>query len=413
MPFMLAGACGGDEPCEGPNGPCTVVEPGADVQTRAQEALINAQPGDIILFESGTHEFTSGLSLDVAGVTVRGRGMDSTLLSFAGQTDGAEGLLVTADDFTIENIGVEDTAGDAVKVEGTTGATFRRVRVEWTAGPRPENGSYGLYPVQVTNVLIEDSRVIGASDAGFYVGQSNNIIVRRNHAEQNVAGIEIENSSNADVYQNTSTGNTGGVLVFNLPGLQVGGGSGTRVYDNDIVDNNEPNFAPPGNIVGKIPRGTGFAAIAAHGVEIFDNRIEGNLTANLAIMSYLTADLAFEDPEYDPDSDTVYVHDNAFGDGGEMPADELGFLVVQALATVLPAPILVPDMIIDGYENPALSSDGGGLLPEYAICMQNNGDADFADLDVPNDYANVSFDLSAHDCSHDPLPPIVIPGIDD
>src|SRR5688500_752292 len=94
--LMFAGACGGDEgPCEGPNGPCTVIEPGADVQTRAQEALINAQPGDIILFESGTHEFTAGLSLTVEGVTVRGRGMDSTVLSFAGQTDGAEGLLVT------------------------------------------------------------------------------------------------------------------------------------------------------------------------------------------------------------------------------------------------------------------------------------------------------------------------------
>ncbi|HTM23092.1 MAG TPA: parallel beta-helix domain-containing protein, partial [Kofleriaceae bacterium] len=354
----------------------------------------------------------SGLSLDVAGVTVRGRGPDSTILSFAGQTDGAEGLLVTADDFVIEQIGVEDTAGDALKVEGTTNATFRHVRVEWTAGPRPENGSYGLYPVQVTNVLIEDSVVRGASDAGIYVGQSNHIIVRRNRAEDNVAGIEIENSSQADVYQNTSTGNTGGVLVFNLPGLQIGRGEGTRVYDNDIVDNNEPNFAPPGNIVGKVPRGTGFAGIAAHGVEIFDNRISGNLTGNLAIMSYLTAMLAYDDPAYDPYADTIWVHDNQFGDGGEMPTDELGFLVVEALATVLPAPIVVPDMIIDGYENPELSDTGGQLLPDYAICFQGNGDADFADLDVPNDYADVSFDLSAHDCAHDPLPPVEIPGVD-
>jgi len=33
----------------------------------------------------------------------------------------------------------------------------------------------------------------------------------------NVAGIEIENCTDADVYENISTNNTGGVLVFDLP----------------------------------------------------------------------------------------------------------------------------------------------------------------------------------------------------
>src|SRR3546814_1516361 len=83
---------------------------------------------------------------------------------------------------------------------------MRRVRAEWTGGPSTDNGAYGLYPVQVDNVLIEDSVVKGASDAGIYVGQSTNIIVRNNRAEGNVAGIEIENSTGADVYGNTTTG---------------------------------------------------------------------------------------------------------------------------------------------------------------------------------------------------------------
>jgi parallel beta-helix repeat protein len=69
------------------------------------------------------------------------------------------------------------------------------VRVEWTNGPDENNGAYGLYPVQSSNVLIEESVVIGASDAGIYVGQSNNIIVRNSRVEFNVAGIEIENST--------------------------------------------------------------------------------------------------------------------------------------------------------------------------------------------------------------------------
>ena len=44
----------------------------------------------------------------------------------------------------------------------------------------------GLYPVRTRNVLIEDSVAIGASDAGIYVGQSRDVVVRNNRAEYNV-----------------------------------------------------------------------------------------------------------------------------------------------------------------------------------------------------------------------------------
>ncbi|MFZ4083138.1 MAG: right-handed parallel beta-helix repeat-containing protein [Pirellula sp.] len=47
---------------------------------------------------------------------------------------------------------------------------------------------------ECTNFLIEDCIAIGASDAGIYVGQSQDIVVRNCRAERNVAGIEIENS---------------------------------------------------------------------------------------------------------------------------------------------------------------------------------------------------------------------------
>jgi len=41
---------------------------------------------------------------------------------------------------------------------------------------------------------MEGNVAIGASDAGLYIGQSNNVIVRNNRAEFNVAGIEISSS---------------------------------------------------------------------------------------------------------------------------------------------------------------------------------------------------------------------------
>jgi len=402
------------DPCAGVTGECVQIFPSATVQDEAQTALINAQPGDTIAFMAGVHEFTRGLSLDVAGVTIRGAGMDHTTLSFANQTDGAQGLLVTADDFIIEDIAVEDTAGDAIKVEGVTGVFFRRTRVEWTGGALSTNGAYGLYPVQCTNVLIEDSVAIGASDAGIYVGQSTNIIVRRNRAEFNVAGIEIENSVDADVYDNVATNNTGGLLVFNLPGLPMKRGERTRIYNNDVYSNNTANFAPPGNIVGKVPKGTGFAAIAAHNVEIFGNSFRDNQTGNLAIISYFTTEIEYDDPEYDPYSDSLYIHDNEFVGGGTEPVDELGFVLVQAIITIWDAPFIVPDIVIDGFVNPVYAdkSNPGQLAAPYQVCVQNNGDADFINLDKPNDHANVTVDAAPHDCTHPGLTPVSIPGVE-
>ena len=69
-------------------------------------------------------------------------------------------------------------------------------------------------------------------------------------AEYNVAGIEIENSTHADVYDNTATHNAGGILVFDLPErLPKVGGHSTRVFRNKVVENDTPNFAAAGNIV--------------------------------------------------------------------------------------------------------------------------------------------------------------------
>lgn len=410
-------ACGDDGTtppplaCEGPNGPCIEILPGPDVQTEAQTAFIEAVPGDIIYFHEGTYEFQSDLSLDVDGVTIRGAGMDQTVLSFAGQVSGAQGMLVTADDFVIEDLAIEDAVGDGLKIEGASGVTIRRVRAEWTNGPSPDNGAYGLYPVQCQDVLIEDSVAIAASDAGIYVGQSSNIIVRRNRAEYNVAGIEIENSTDADVYDNVATNNTGGLLVFSLPGLQVANGARTRVYDNQIIGNNTDNFAPPGNIVGLIPRGTGLAILAGHEIEVFGNEIHTHDTVNVGIISYLSTGNSFDDPNYNPYSDTIHIHDNTFGAGGEMPNGALGSILAQALMTVMD-PVIVPTIVFDGFIDPAKAdpNDPRLFLPEYNICMQNNVDATFANVDFPNNSTQVDLEGTVHDCAHAPLPEVVIPG---
>ena len=271
-------SCSGDER---PGPPPTESE----FQKQLQMQLIKARPGDVITIPEGVHAINRGLSLNVSGVTLRGLGMDKSILSFRDQVQGAEGLLVNASDFTIEDLAIEDTAGDALKINEGRNIIIRRVRTEWTNGPDEKNGAYGIYPVQAENVLLEDSIAIGASDAGLYVGQSRNVVVRNNRVEFNVAGIEIENTMHADVYGNVATNNTGGILVFNMPDLPNPGHS-TRVFDNEVVGNNTPNFGAAGTPVASVPAGSGIVINSNDRVEIFDNVITDNDTANIIISSY-------------------------------------------------------------------------------------------------------------------------------
>lgn len=292
-----------------------------DFEKKLQQQLLDAKPGDVIDLPAGKYALSRSISLTANGVTVRGKGMDKTILSFARQNSGAEGMLVTGDDFTIEDLALEDSKGDALKINGVRNTVIRRVRAEWTGGPKTSNGAYGLYPVQVTNVLIEGAVVKGASDAGIYVGQSNNIIVRNNRAEGNVAGIEIENSTAADVYGNTATGNAGGILVFNMPNLPVPG-SRTRVYRNRVEANNHANFGAVGSAVSSVPPGSGVIVNSNDMVEIFDNDIKDNQTANVIISSYYST--GFDTKRgiakaYDPYPQNIYVTGNRFSGGGNDP----------------------------------------------------------------------------------------------
>ena len=136
------------------------------------------------------------------------------------------------------------------------------------------------------------------------MGQSQQIIVRNSSAHYNVAGIEIENSYFADVYNNLASHNTGGILVFDLPDLPQQGGRHVRVFNNRAINNDTDNFAPEGNIVGEVPRGTGIIIQANSDVEIFDNDISGNGTVNLSIVTYTNET---EDENYYPPDPFKYI----------------------------------------------------------------------------------------------------------
>ena len=376
----------------------------ADFQKDLQARLIKAKPGTVIEIPAGTYQLDRSLSLKVSGVTLKGAGMDKTILNFKGQKAGAEGLLVDASDFTIEDLALEDTKGDALKVVGGKNIVIRNVRTEWTNGPATENGAYGIYPVQTENTLIEGAVAIGASDAGIYVGQSRNVVVRNSRAERNVAGIEIENTIGADVYDNVATGNTGGILVFNMPNLQQPG-HGTRVYRNQVKDNDHDNFGHKGTPVASVPAGSGVVINSNDDVEIFDNDIGGHRTANVIVSSYFSTGYTnlYTSESFDPCPERIYIHGNRFGPGGDSP-DNLELKALKLAKFGLNGRL--PDILWDGYVNPAKRVDGK-LPAELGICV-DNGEATLINVDGPNGYKNISTDMSAHRCTLPRLPEIVL-----
>ena len=318
------------------------ISPGPNNQERVQEALILLQEGDTLIIKSGYYQFEDGLSLDVDGVIVKGEGIDSTILDFKNQKSGAQGLLVTSDKVTLKDFSILDAKGDALKVIGAKGIKMINLKTEWTDGPKSTNGAYGFYPVESEDVLIDGCIAIGASDAGIYVGQSKNIIVRNSTAQYNVAGIEIENSYYADVYNNLASHNTGGILIFDLPDLPQQGGHHIRVFNNKSINNDTDNFAPEGNIVGEVPRGTGIIVMANSDVEIFNNEMSGNGTVNLSIVSY--GDKT-DDKNYYPHPRRIQVHGNTYGSSGFDPDLETGDLA-KALYEISKGNM--PDIFWDG-----------------------------------------------------------------
>ncbi len=377
-----------------------------DIEKDIQTKFIMAEDGAVIDIPEGHYKFKGSLSLEgKKNVTIKGAGLDKTILSWEGQTEGAEGFKINnCENLVMLDLTVQDTKGDGIKTQKIKRVTFKNLRVEWTGEPLEKNGAYGFYPVDCDSVLLDNCIAIGASDAGIYVGQSRGVIVKNCEAFHNVAGIEIENCIRADVFDCYAHGNTGGLLVFDMPGLTQSG-SKVRLYHNKCIENNFRNFAPKGNVVGEVPPGTGIMIMATKEVEIFDNTIENNKTMGIAIVSYKLVQKPYDDPKFDPYPKSVWVYDNRISRKAlSTPALEydLGKLLMYKF------PVNRPDIIFDGYLDPALEQANGNYTEPYMICVGDNNGAKFAVIDAPNEFKNPNTDRTHFDCSKTKLTPVTL-----
>lgn len=305
-----------------------------------QQGIDCAEPGDTVLVPPGVYH--ERVLIDLSGITLRGlideepqmcpvqkdglwpTGEDAPNwpildgdIDGDGTKDLTDGVIASGNDFTIEYFIVQNYQGNGVLAEGVRGVTMRHIFTS-------DTGLYGVYPVRSNDVLVECNVTTLASDAGIYVGQSQDIVVRNNLAYDGVTGIEIENSVNADVYENETWNNTGGILVFLLPNIHSRVSHDIKVHDNYVHHNNrQKEDATPGSIVGKIPVGTGIFLMATDNTEVYNNKIEGNQSFGVGITSLYQAYEPEEIGDVGPLAENNHIYDNTYIDNGNDPSQEV------------------------------------------------------------------------------------------
>lgn len=374
-----------------------------NLQKELLEKFILAQDGETIELPEGNFKLSKALSIEgKKNITIKGKGRNKTILSFLGQTEGAEGINATnCANITLQDFTIQDAKGDNIKLKECNNCTLRNMNSTWTTGVDSMNGNYGYYPVECHGVLIENCEVSYCADAGVYVGQSYNVTVRNCLAHHNVCGIEIENCINVDVYNNYAHNNTGGFVIYDLPGLPMKNGKNVRVYNNKAEENNFKNFAKPGSYVSDIPPGSGIIVMAYDSVEIFKNKFINNKTIGCCAVSYYAVGRKFTDSLYTPYATSVFIHDNSFKRKTLLIPDlthDLGKLILAMSKG--PA-----DIIYDNNYNKAMSDANGNLLAQYKSCFRNNGNIKFFNLNaykspiIENVLKTYDSNLKNFDCS--------------
>jgi parallel beta-helix repeat protein len=430
---LSVAACGGDETSLAPRtlaeaganegGACAATTtPGDDDAKAIQTMFDDSKAGDTICLAKGAYELNRSVTLqDTAktNITLRGTGnsREDVVLDFAGQISGVEGVLVTANGFTIENLWIKNTAGNGIKVQADD-SVFRNIKVSWDKAPdcsAPGGPGYAIYPTGCNRTLMEDNEVVGASDAGIYAGQCLNVIARRNNAHGNVLGIEIENTTNAEIYDNDVYDNATGLLLDLLPTLKKKDQKNYLVRNNHVHGNNHCNFAEVNTTAAVAPQGTGVLVVAASDIELKDNRIENNDGTGMVVVSYDLVDIlqgtscvsasgtgdGGTQPEggcFDPDTkrypERIYAHDNTFAGNGQHPTGVYTIFGSSSDGGSKPIPY---NVLWDGIRAKTMASDA-----DVKICLGTTEAASFVNFHADTSLTNPAgwtTDSTAHQCT--------------
>jgi len=311
------------------------VSPGDSIQA----AVNQANPGDKIMVQPGTYteagapcpaepSHTCAVAVTKDNISiVSGGGGPVVLDNPGGQDDGIAvgktddpGCLtddsLQVNGSLISGVTVTDFEDDGLFLFCVDG--FRVTDVRATG-----NLEYGIFPSHSFNGRVDHSYVSGSNDTGFYIGQSHDARMDHNFATDNVSGYEIENSARVQADQNEATGNTGGILSFTLPFLDVKANSDNVIEHNSVHGNNRPNTClDPSDAVCGVPQGTGILLLAADNNQVRQNTVTGNDTFGIAVANFCLGTgtppevCALLDIQPDADGNRI-THNTVTGNGGD------------------------------------------------------------------------------------------------
>ena len=271
-------------------------------------AIAAAQPGDVVLLDSGIYPGGYIVPEDKPGITIRGTDRNGVILD--GQDMVNNAIEVEADGVTLANMTAHNFVENGFYWDGVTNYAGRYLTV-WNVG------LYGIYAISSRGGVIEHSHVSGAADAAFYIGECNpcdatvrnvtavlsavgysgtnaggNLIVETSRWDRNGVGIlpnsfdvglqpppqagavfranVVTDSGTVPTPRNTPLGGYAGI------GIGVLGGVDNAVTDNDVTASARYGIA----VLNTVDRDATWVSARNR---ISGNRVRGSGTADLAL----------------------------------------------------------------------------------------------------------------------------------
>jgi hypothetical protein len=112
------------------------------------------------------------------------------------------------------------------------------------------------------------------------------------------------------------------------------------------------------------------------------------------------------DSLYYPYPTGIYIHDNVY-ERRNIKATGKGRLGLM-FRFKLKFGKDVPDIVYDGIVDEDKLGENQRLMPAFQICINNNKNATFANLDAENNFENLSRDVSMHNCALNNLNKVIL-----
>lgn len=380
--------------CQGDDG---AVE-GESATSRVMRQLAQAESGERVEIPAGHYEFDQPLRLNQPGVMLVGAGPSQTVLSFAAQLDAEPSVQLSADQVRLENLSIKDAPSIGLLIDGAQQVRVQSVALAWSDSDKA--AATGIQVSESRRLLLDQISLAGATETGIAVQRSRDVIVRASQIEQSLIGIDLRNVQRGDLYDNQILLNGLGVRVINALDSTVSGYS-VRIFDNDVQRNNRSNPASEDPQWASLWHGVGIQIDGGDAVELFGNRLAGHDTADILVQA-VSADAQTEAAAVlDRYPESIYVHDNLYGDGGTQPE---GFKLKWIRWTQFGLGGRLPPILWDGRLDPAKQMND--QTPTHLRLCVPEGEASVLNLDLQNDYANPAVDAQWHHCRLPSLPEV-------